>query len=164
MEEISFDEHNHMLDHNPNILVWFSAITHLRFCRKYDLKFDLGSGQNDMSSAFYKIFCCFWSNLGWCLFSHRNKRKLSSVGSAWPSRITASIKSFTFPSISIQRRSKFPKSGNERSYQSDCNTKVSALVCRAISYNEQSALIDCYYPLVSSHPTFSHPNTQQLLV
>ena len=115
MEEISFDEHSHMLDHNPNILVWFTAITQLRSVRKYDLKLDdLRSGQNYMSSACYIIFCCFWSNLGWCLFSHQNKRKLSSVGSAWPSRITASIKSFTFPSISIQRRSKFPKSGNER--------------------------------------------------
>ena len=41
-----------------------------------------------------------------------------------------------------------------RSYHSDCNTKVSALVCRAISYNEQSALIDCYYPPAYCH----HPS------
>lgn len=40
----------------------------------------------------------------------------------------------------------------KRSYHSDRNTEVSAHVSRAISNNEQSALIDCYYPLVCSHP------------
>ena len=70
---------------------------------------DIVCGVHGKCQVVIQSFLVFGQILGQCVFSQGNKRKLSSVGSAWPSRITASIKSFTFPSISIQRRSKFPR-------------------------------------------------------
>ena len=62
---------------------------------------DIVCGVHGKCQVVIQSFLVFGQILGQCVFSQGNKRKLSSVGSARPSRITAPIKSFTSPGISI---------------------------------------------------------------
>ena len=58
---------------------------------------DIVRGVHGKCQVVIQSFLVFGQILGQCVFSQGNKRKLSSVGSARPSRITAPIKSFTSP-------------------------------------------------------------------